>query len=207
METPPDKIDLGLLEEMARHKTSGCLSENQLGQYIEHTLPGQEREPAEKHLASCLYCLNQLIELRELLFLEKNAEPLSPLLENSLRRLVARDLDARIVTERLRAFAKSRTALSTLEKNAESLSIHRQMIFGQSVGRDPEARIVTERPLRAFATSFRTALSAFLKGSYGWQGATAFEDETSQQLSANRLRPSRKDSREKISYKYRIRRF
>jgi hypothetical protein len=85
MEAPPDKIDADLLEELERQKTPGCLSDVVLGQYIEHTLPGPERDDAEKHLQSCLYCLNQLVELRELLFLEKKADPLPPHLENSLR--------------------------------------------------------------------------------------------------------------------------
>jgi len=130
MEAPPDKIDSDLFEELARHKTPSCLSETVLGQYLEHTLPGQEREAAEKHLESCLYCLNQLVELRELLFLEKNANPLPPHLENSLRQLAPKQ--------------------------------------------NPEARIITDQPLRTFASSLTNAVSAFLKGSYAWQGATAF---------------------------------
>ena len=90
MEAPPEKMDAEVLEELARHKTPGCLSVTVLGQYIEQTLPGQERDAAEKHLQSCLYCLNQLVELRELLFLEKRADPLPPYLENSLRRLAVK---------------------------------------------------------------------------------------------------------------------
>lgn len=111
MEAPPDKIDAELLEELDRHKTPGCLSQTILGQYIEHTLPGQERERAEKHLESCLYCVNQLVELRELLFLEKNADPLPPNLENSLRQLAAKqNPGARITTEQpSRSFASSLT--------------------------------------------------------------------------------------------------
>ena len=109
MEAPPDKIDADLLEELERQKTPGCLTDDVLGQYIEHTLPVPERDAAEKHLQSCLYCLNQLVELRELLFLEKKADPLPPHLENSLRRLAAKQNPGAWITvvEAYKTFAAS----------------------------------------------------------------------------------------------------
>ena len=90
MEVTPEKIGAELLEDLEKHKTSRCLSVSALGRYIEHTQSSQERDAAEKHLQSCLYCLNQLVELRELLLLEKKADPLPPYLEKSLQRLAAK---------------------------------------------------------------------------------------------------------------------
>ncbi len=87
MEAPPEKIDAELLEELDSHKTPHCLSVSAVGQYIEHTLPSEERDGVEKHLKSCLYCLNQLVELRELLFLEKKGDPLPRDLEKRLQGL------------------------------------------------------------------------------------------------------------------------
>ena len=89
MEAPPEKIDAELLEELGSHKTPHCLSVSAVGQYIEHTLPSEERDGVEKHLKSCLYCLNQLVELRELLFLEKKGDPLPRDLEKRLQGLAS----------------------------------------------------------------------------------------------------------------------
>jgi len=89
MEASPEKVAADLLQDLDKRKTPDCLPLAALGQYIEHTLPSEERDGVENHLKSCLYCLNQLVELRDLLFLEKKAEPLSPQLEESLRRLAA----------------------------------------------------------------------------------------------------------------------
>ena len=69
-----------------------------LGEYIEHKLPTEEWDSVEKHLRSCLYCLNQLVELRELLFLEENAEPLPRALERRLRRLATQETQSILVT-------------------------------------------------------------------------------------------------------------
>ena len=109
MEPPPENIDADLLKELERHKTPGCLSVTVLGRYIEHMLIGQERDDVENHLQSCLHCLNQLVELRELLFLEKKADPLPPHLENSLRRLAAKQNPGAWITflETSKTFASS----------------------------------------------------------------------------------------------------
>jgi S1-C subfamily serine protease len=91
MEIPVEKIAAELLKDMEMRKTPECLSVDILGEYIEHTLPNEEWDRVENHLRSCLYCLNQLVELRELLFLEKNAEPLPRSLERKLRRLATQE--------------------------------------------------------------------------------------------------------------------
>src|SRR5437867_7919703 len=111
MEAPPEKTGPRLSEELERYTTPECLSVSILGEYIEHTLPSQERDGVEKHLTSCLYCLNQLVELRELLVLEKKADPLPPYLENSLRRLAAKQNSGVWITvlEASKTFASSLT--------------------------------------------------------------------------------------------------
>ena len=52
MDGPPETIDAKLLENLGSHKTLHCLSVSVVGQYIEHTLPSEERDAAEKHLQS-----------------------------------------------------------------------------------------------------------------------------------------------------------
>jgi hypothetical protein len=90
MEEPPGKTGTELSEELEKYKTAECLSVSILGEYIEHTLPSEDRDQVEQHLRSCAYCLNQLVELRELLFLEKRADPLPRDLEESLQRLATK---------------------------------------------------------------------------------------------------------------------
>src|SRR5438309_918818 len=86
-----EEIASELFKGPERQKTSDCLSVGTLANYIEHTLPSEEWDGVEKHLRSCLYCLNQLVELRELLFVEKTAEPLPLSLEKQLRRLATQE--------------------------------------------------------------------------------------------------------------------
>ncbi len=94
MEIPLEKIAAELLKTTEDQKTPECVSVDTLGEYIEHTIPGDEWNGVEKHLRSCLYCLNQLVDLRELLYLEKNAEPLPRSLERKLRHLAAQETGA-----------------------------------------------------------------------------------------------------------------
>lgn len=117
METTPEKIGAELLENLEKYKTPECLTVSTLGQYIEHTLPNEERDGAEKHLTACLYCLNQLVELRELLFLEKKADPLPPYLEKSLQRVAGKQYAGgwRTLVERSETYASSlKTIVLTL---------------------------------------------------------------------------------------------
>jgi S1-C subfamily serine protease len=90
MEIPPEKTGTELSEELEKYKTPDCLSVAVLGEYIEHTQPGEEWDRVEQHLRSCPYCLNQLVELKELLFLEKKGDPLPRDLEKRLQRLARR---------------------------------------------------------------------------------------------------------------------
>jgi hypothetical protein len=58
--------------------------------FAENKLPEKEMAKAEAHIQSCLYCLEQLTEMRELLYLASEAEPVSPDLEKKLTGLFTR---------------------------------------------------------------------------------------------------------------------
>jgi hypothetical protein len=64
-------------------KTPSCLDTDTIGFYIENKLPKREKMRVEKHISSCLYCLNQLTELKELVYFQRQSAPLpSHLLQN-----------------------------------------------------------------------------------------------------------------------------
>ena len=65
-------------------KTPACLDANTVGMFAENKLPEKDMAKAETHIQSCLYCLGQLSEMKELLYLSSEAEPVSPDLENKL---------------------------------------------------------------------------------------------------------------------------
>ena len=75
----PDSFESRLrksLKSVEEMKTPSCLETETIGLYIEDKLPGGERMRVEKHIASCLYCLDQLVELRELVYFQKHSAPL-----------------------------------------------------------------------------------------------------------------------------------
>jgi hypothetical protein len=75
----PDSFELRLrksLKNTGAMKTPSCLETETIGLYIEDKLPEGEKMRVEKHVASCLYCLDQLVELRELVYLQKHTTPL-----------------------------------------------------------------------------------------------------------------------------------
>jgi len=57
-------------------KTPSCLDTDTIGFYIENKLPKGEKMRVEKHISSCLYCLNQLTELKELVYFQRQSTPL-----------------------------------------------------------------------------------------------------------------------------------
>jgi tetratricopeptide (TPR) repeat protein len=60
------------LKEVLEHtedlKTPDCPDATTIGLYIEGELPKAEAIRTEKHISSCLHCLDQVLELRELLY-------------------------------------------------------------------------------------------------------------------------------------------
>jgi hypothetical protein len=65
-------------------KTPACLDAKTIGMFAENRLSEQDTSTAEAHIKSCLYCLGQLTEMKELLYLTSEAEPVSPDLEKRL---------------------------------------------------------------------------------------------------------------------------
>jgi hypothetical protein len=64
-------------------KTPTCLRTEIIGLYIEGKLPKGERMRVENHISSCLYCLDQLTELKELIYFQEHRAALpSRLLQN-----------------------------------------------------------------------------------------------------------------------------
>jgi hypothetical protein len=76
MTNPLDSVLQKALKNMESQKTPACLSLEILGLYIEGKLPAGEKIRAEEHIGSCLYCLNQLTELKELVYFQKQNAPL-----------------------------------------------------------------------------------------------------------------------------------
>jgi len=71
------------LKNIETMKTPSCLGIENIGLYIEGKLPKGEKLGVEDHISSCLYCLNQLTELKELIYFQKHRVTLpSRLLQN-----------------------------------------------------------------------------------------------------------------------------
>lgn len=68
-------------------RTPACLDAKTVGMFAETKLPEKDMAKAETHIQSCLYCLGQLTEMKELLYLASEAEPVSPELEKKLSSL------------------------------------------------------------------------------------------------------------------------
>lgn len=74
-------------KEIAGLKTPACLDTASIGLFAEEKLSGAEKEKAEEHIKSCLYCLNQLTEMQELLFFRSQKTQIPHELANKLRAL------------------------------------------------------------------------------------------------------------------------
>ena len=71
-------------------KTPACLNAKTVGMFAENKLSEKDMARTEAHIQSCLYCLGQLTEMKEMLYLASDAEPVSPDLEKKLSGLFAR---------------------------------------------------------------------------------------------------------------------
>lgn len=65
-------------------KMPACLDAKTIGMFAENKLADKDMANVEAHIQSCLYCLGQLTEMKELLYLASEAEPASPDLEKKL---------------------------------------------------------------------------------------------------------------------------
>ena len=65
-----------IIQGLEQEKSQDCPDLNLLGQYLEGRLKPGERHRLESHLQNCLYCQNQLLELKDLLHLVEHGPPL-----------------------------------------------------------------------------------------------------------------------------------
>lgn len=80
-----------IFKEAKTLKTPSCISIETLGLFIEKKLPNKERLTVEEHLKSCLYCLNELVELRELIHLQKKKESIPASLMQKMNVLLPKE--------------------------------------------------------------------------------------------------------------------
>ncbi len=71
-------------------KTPACLDAKTVGMFAEQKLADKDMAKAEAHIQSCLYCLGQLTEMKELLYLASEAEYVSTDLEKKLTSLFSK---------------------------------------------------------------------------------------------------------------------
>jgi hypothetical protein len=91
MTNPFESILQKALKNMESQKTPACLGLEILGLYIEGKLPIGEKIRAEEHIGSCLYCLNQLTELKELVYFQRQSAPLPSHLLQRIKGLFPRE--------------------------------------------------------------------------------------------------------------------
>jgi len=72
-------------------KTPSCLDTDTIGFYIENKLPKGEKIRVEKHISSCLYCLNQLTELKELIYFQRKRAPMPSRLLQKIKDLFPKE--------------------------------------------------------------------------------------------------------------------
>ncbi len=71
-------------------KTPACLDAKTVGMFAENRLSEEDRAKAEAHVQSRLYCLGKLTEMKELLYLASEAEPVSSELDKKLAGLLSK---------------------------------------------------------------------------------------------------------------------
>ena len=88
-----DAFEAGIkdvLKEIGKLRTSECLDTVSIGMFAEGRLTDEEGKRAEEHLRTCLYCIRQLNDMKELLYYQKHPVALSPGLSERLRVLYYR---------------------------------------------------------------------------------------------------------------------
>ena len=75
------------LKEIDRFRTPECLGPALIGSFAEDKLSEEEKQRAEDHLATCLYCLKQLNDMEEMLYCRAHPAHLSPGLSRQLKAL------------------------------------------------------------------------------------------------------------------------
>ncbi len=87
MNTPFEEKMENLLQDIDNMKTLACVDINTIGLYAENKLSNEEKQKAETHLQSCLYCLKQLNDMEEMLYFRQHKTSISPELIKKLNEL------------------------------------------------------------------------------------------------------------------------
>ena len=80
------------MKEIDTLRTLECLDTVSIGLFAEGKLGDEEKQRAEEHLLTCLYCLKQLVDMKEMLYYEKHPTPISPELVQRLKPCVRTSL-------------------------------------------------------------------------------------------------------------------
>ena len=76
------------LQDLDSLKSPDCLDDDAISAYAENTLNDEDRRNAEMHLQNCLYCLNRLNEMTEMLYCLEHPVPVPDELMNRLQSLI-----------------------------------------------------------------------------------------------------------------------
>ena len=89
MDTSLDTKIREALQELDSLKSTDCLDDVVLGNYADNKVTDEERHQSEAHLHSCLYCLNRLNEMKELLYYQQHPVPVPDELVDRLQSLIS----------------------------------------------------------------------------------------------------------------------
>jgi tetratricopeptide (TPR) repeat protein len=84
MDTFEKKLNAAL-DDLGAIKTPECIDTSTIGLYADNKLSGEGKTRTENHIKTCLYCLDQLAEMRELLLYQKQETSVSPQLLSKLK--------------------------------------------------------------------------------------------------------------------------
>jgi len=83
------ELNRSLLQRLSRLQAPDCPSVSVLGDFLDGQIVAEKRPSVEAHLQTCPSCVNRLIDLRELVHLEKEGEEPPQTLVNELKLLVS----------------------------------------------------------------------------------------------------------------------
>src|SRR5262249_16034191 len=118
------EIDPQILRRLTQMKQPDCLTVKELGEFLDERVDAERKASIEKHLRACPACLNQLIELRELAWLQTHGpEPSADLLKKAIsmvrgevRSSSVGYLEAALHTQRRRLFDRAVSTFASIER-------------------------------------------------------------------------------------------
>ncbi len=96
-----EELDRVFLRRLGKLRAPGCPSTEVLGDFVERRVGPEEQKSLEAHLRVCPSCLNRLIELRELVYLERAGESPPPDLVRRTKGLLSSEEEAGFFSVRI----------------------------------------------------------------------------------------------------------